>query len=132
MLSVSVPALVVEDLRATEAMGRSWNLVKSHFWHVLGVIVVAAILTGIVAGIIRLIGGSSAVGAAITGAIGQIIVAPYSALVSVPALPRPARSPRGVDGGAVANGAPHGGLKAGLPPTGGRAVRAGPLRRRRR
>jgi hypothetical protein len=81
--SVSVPALVVENVRGTEAMRRSWNLVRHHFWHVLGVILVAAILTGVIAGIIRAIGGSSAVGGAITSAVGQILVAPYSALVSV-------------------------------------------------
>lgn len=81
--SVSVPALVVESVRGTEAMRRSWRLVSQHFWHVLGVIVVTAILTGIVAGVIRAIGGSSAAGSAITGAIGQILVAPYSALVTV-------------------------------------------------
>jgi hypothetical protein len=44
-LSVSVPALVVENRRGTEAMKRSWNLVSSHFWHALGVILVAAIIT---------------------------------------------------------------------------------------
>jgi len=81
--SVSVPALVVENVRGTEAMRRSWNLVSHHFWHVLGVILVAAILTGVIAGIIRAIGGSSAVGGGITAAVGQILVAPYSALVSV-------------------------------------------------
>jgi len=33
MFSVSIPALVVENLRGTEAMSRSWNLVKGFFWH---------------------------------------------------------------------------------------------------
>ena len=86
MFAVSIPALVVENKRGTEAMSRSWNLVKGHFWHALGVIFVAGILTGIVAGIIR------AIGFAISDnwfvdwifqAIAQIIVAPFSALVGV-------------------------------------------------
>ncbi len=29
-LSVSIPALVVENRRGTDAMSRSWNLVKGH------------------------------------------------------------------------------------------------------
>jgi hypothetical protein len=86
MFSVSVPALVVENKRGTEAMGRSWNLVKGHFWHALVVLLVAGILTGIVSGIIQ------AIGTAISDnwfidwifqAIAQIIVAPFSALVGV-------------------------------------------------
>src|SRR5439155_19556398 len=81
--AVSVPAVVVENRRGTDAMRRSWDLVSSNFWHVLGVIVVAAILTGIVSGIVSAIGGSNSVLRLIFGAIGQIITAPYSALVTV-------------------------------------------------
>ena len=81
--SVSVPALVVENRRGTEAMRRSWGLVSGHFWHALVVILVAAIITGIVAGIIGSIGGSNWVLRWIFGAIGQIITAPFTALVSV-------------------------------------------------
>src|SRR5881409_1741575 len=47
-LSVSEPALIVENRRGTEALKRSWNLVRGHFWHALVVILIAAILTGIV------------------------------------------------------------------------------------
>ena len=83
MLSASVPAVVVENKRGTDAMRRSWDLVKSHFWHVLGVIIVAALLTGLVSGLISAIGGSNRVVGLITGMIAQILVAPYSALVSV-------------------------------------------------
>jgi hypothetical protein len=86
MFSVSIPALVVENRKGTEAMGRSWNLVKGHFWHALVVILVAGILTAIVSGIIQGIGG--AIGdnwfvAWIFQAVAQVIVAPFSALVAV-------------------------------------------------
>lgn len=81
--SVSVPAMVVENRRGTKAMGRSWNLVSGHFWHALGVILVAAIISAIVAGIIGSIGGSNWFLRWIFGAIGQIITAPFTALVSV-------------------------------------------------
>jgi hypothetical protein len=86
MFSVSVPALVVENRKGTEAMSRSWNLVKGHFWHALVVLLVAGIITGVVSGII------TAIGSAISDnwfvewifqAIAQIIVAPFSALVGV-------------------------------------------------
>ena len=56
-LSVSVPVLIVENRRGPSAMSRSWNLVKGHFWHAVGVIIVAGIITGIVGGIIGSIGG---------------------------------------------------------------------------
>ena len=49
-LSVSIPALVVEDRRGIAAMSRSWNLVKGHFWHAVGVIVVAGLIAGLSAG----------------------------------------------------------------------------------
>jgi hypothetical protein len=83
MFSVAVPALVVEGVRGTDAMRRSWNLVKGHFWHVFGVIVVAAILTGIVSGILGAIGGSNSVLRLIFGTIAQVLVAPFSALIAV-------------------------------------------------
>jgi hypothetical protein len=82
-LSVSVPALVVENLRGTAAMRRSWALVRNHFWHVLGVIVVAALMTGVVNSVLNAIGSHNRFLGAILGIIGQLIVAPFSALVSV-------------------------------------------------
>ncbi|MEX1264478.1 MAG: hypothetical protein WEE66_11215 [Actinomycetota bacterium] len=86
MFSVAIPALVVENLRGTEAMSRSWNLVKGHFWHAVGVIIVAAIIGAVVGGIIGAIGG--AIGdnwfvSWIFQAIAQIITAPFAAIVSV-------------------------------------------------
>jgi hypothetical protein len=81
--SVSIPALVVENKRGTEAMSRSWQLVSGHFWHALGVLFVAAIITGIVGGVIGALGGDNWFASWIFSAIGQIITAPFSALVSV-------------------------------------------------
>jgi len=81
--SVSVPVLIVENRRGTDAMSRSWNLVKGHFWHAVGVIVVAGLITGIVGGIIGSIGGNAWVVRWIFSSIGSIITAPFTALVSV-------------------------------------------------
>lgn len=83
MFSVSIPALVVENLRGTEAMSRSWNLVKGFFWHAVGVIVVAAIIGALVGGILGAIGGDNWFLAWIFQAIAQIITAPFAAIVSV-------------------------------------------------
>jgi hypothetical protein len=82
-LAVTIPALVVENKRGTDALGRSWNLVKGAFWHVLGTIVVAGIIAGLVSGIISAIGGDNFVVSWIFTSIGQIITVPFSALVSV-------------------------------------------------
>jgi hypothetical protein len=86
MFSVAIPALVVENLRGTDAMGRSWNLVKGNFWHALGLIIVAFILAAVVGGIIGAIGGAISDNWFVTwifSSIAQIIVAPFTALVSV-------------------------------------------------
>jgi hypothetical protein len=82
-LSLSIPALIVEDRRGTDALGRSWGLVSGHFWHALGVIFVAALLVGVVSGIIGSIGGTNWGVRWIFTAIAQILTAPYAALVSV-------------------------------------------------
>ena len=82
-LSMSVPAFIIERRGVTDSISRSWNLVSGSWWHVLGVIVVAAIIAGIVNGILTAIGGSTFIGAWLLSAIAQIITAPFVALVSV-------------------------------------------------
>jgi hypothetical protein len=82
-LSVSIPVLIVENRRGTEAMSRSWNLVKGHFWHALGVILVAAIIAGVISSIIAAIGGDAWFMQWIFSSIGAILTAPFTALVSV-------------------------------------------------
>jgi hypothetical protein len=42
--SLVVPALVAERLAPTAALGRSFNLVKGHFWLVLGLLLVSAVV----------------------------------------------------------------------------------------
>jgi hypothetical protein len=81
--AVSVPALVVENRRGTDAMRRSWALVSGHFWHALGTIVVAMIIAGVVSGIIGAIGGSNWFLRWIFTAIAQIVTVPFTSLVGV-------------------------------------------------
>ena len=82
-LSVSIPALIVEDRRGTDAMSRSWNLVKGHFWHALGTVVVAYVIVWFVGLILGLIGGDNWFLGWIFDSIAQIITAPFAALVTV-------------------------------------------------
>lgn len=81
--AMAMPAFIVERKGITASMSRSWQLVRGSWWHTLGVIVVAGILAGIVSGAIGAIGGSTLIGSWIFGAIGQIITAPFVALVAV-------------------------------------------------
>ena len=83
LLSVTIPVLVVENRRGTEAMRRSWNLVRGSFWHAFGVIVVAFLITAIVSGILGALGGSNWFVRWIFTAIAQIVTAPFTALVGV-------------------------------------------------
>ena len=83
LFSVSIPALVVENRRGTDAMSRSWNLAKGHFWHALGVIIVAFIIAAVISAILSAIGGDNWFLAWIFSAIAQIITAPFTALVTV-------------------------------------------------
>jgi hypothetical protein len=82
-LSVSVSAFIIERLGVTASMSRSWKLVSGQWWHTLGVIVVAAIIAGVVNGILTAIGGSNFFLYWIFSSIGQIITAPFVALVNV-------------------------------------------------
>jgi hypothetical protein len=86
MLSVAIPALVIENKRGTDAMSRSWNLVKGYFWHALGTLVVAYLVTivvGLVLGLLSSAFSDNWFISWIFSAIAQIITAPFMALVTV-------------------------------------------------
>ncbi len=82
-LSVSIQSLVVENRRGTKAIGRSWELTKGHFWHVLGAFLLALIIAAAVTGITGSIGGRSWLLEAIFTSIGQILTQPFVALVGI-------------------------------------------------
>ncbi len=82
-LTVVIPALLFENKRGTESLGRSWNLVRGHFWHVVGVVIVTGLITGIVSGIFNALGGNNWLLYWIMDSIGRIITVPFAALVSV-------------------------------------------------
>lgn len=82
-LSMAVPAYVVEGMKGSAALTRSWNLVKPNFWHALGVFVLAYlvmlggwIVVTIFAQVSELLGGLLALAVA-------FVVLPFFSLVFV-------------------------------------------------
>jgi hypothetical protein len=83
-LAVSTQALVVEDKRGTEAMRRSWDLVGGHWWHAAFTLLVAALITGVVNGVITAPFGAGAwFLQGIAAAVATTVTLPYGALVGV-------------------------------------------------
>ena len=82
-LSVSIPALIVENRRGTDAISRSWNLTTGHFWHVLGTWIVAYIIAAIVSAILTALGGDNWLVRGILASIASVITTPFVALVTV-------------------------------------------------
>jgi hypothetical protein len=83
-LAVSTQALVVEGRRPTEAMGRSWELVRGHWWHAFGTLIVAGLLTGVVNAVITApFSGSNWFAQAVAAAVATVITLPYGVLVGV-------------------------------------------------
>lgn len=83
-LAVSLPALVVEDKRGSQALGRSWDLTTGYFWHVAGTVVLAFLITGVVSSVIQalFVAGGWFI-QALAAAAAQIVTAPFTALVTV-------------------------------------------------
>jgi hypothetical protein len=83
---------LIENLRGTRALGRSYRLVKGRWWRTAGVLLVATILLGFVAGVIQgvlvtiALTGSGSVLVAVTvvslaAAISSVLTQPFHAAV---------------------------------------------------
>jgi hypothetical protein len=84
MLSLTIPSLVVENKRGMEALSRSWELVKEHFWHVFGAFFVAELIAGVVGGVIHAVFGFGGWFVRFIGdSIAGIITMPFVAIVIV-------------------------------------------------
>jgi hypothetical protein len=101
MLGFTPTLIVLERLDVVSAMRRSFALVKGDFWRVFGIVVLAQLVAGMIAGAVSLpftfggqlllvMGSASTSGiivgmilTAIGGAIGQIITSPFNAGVVV-------------------------------------------------
>jgi hypothetical protein len=90
-LAVSLPVLVVEGRRGSQALSRSWSLVSGQWWHSFGTIVLAWLLLGIVSTVIRGIvhaitvrlGTAGWVVQALPVAVATMLLLPYGAAVMV-------------------------------------------------
>jgi hypothetical protein len=82
-LAVSIEALVVEGRRGTQAMGRSWELVRGHWWHAFGTLLVAALLTGLVNSLITAPFGDTNWFVQGLVAVATVVTLPYGVLVGV-------------------------------------------------
>ncbi|HEV7937660.1 MAG TPA: YciC family protein [Solirubrobacteraceae bacterium] len=81
--SVAAPSLVIERHGVFAAFGRSRELVRGHGWPVFGVILVVVALTIVVGLIVAIIAsGLGTVGVAIAQWILDILLAPFTALIS--------------------------------------------------
>jgi hypothetical protein len=56
--AVSVPALLVEGLGPSRAVGRSWSLVEGRWWRTLGIVLVVLLLTWVASAILGATGGA--------------------------------------------------------------------------
>ena len=82
-LYCGIPALVIEDKRGREALRRSWNLVRGRGWPVFGTFIVAAVLSGIVNGVLTAPFGDNWAARSIGASIASVLTMPFMALVGV-------------------------------------------------
>jgi hypothetical protein len=90
-LAASIPALVVEGRRGSQALSRSWSLVSGQWWHTFGTIVLAWLLLGIVStvirGIVHIVTAPVVAGGwvvqALPVAVATMLLLPYAAAVLV-------------------------------------------------
>jgi uncharacterized membrane protein YjfL (UPF0719 family) len=80
--SLIAPSVVLENRSAGEALSRSWELVKGHSWTVFGVILVAAILSGLASSVIAalFVFLGDFLGTWVGSVVANSIVAPFVAL----------------------------------------------------
>jgi hypothetical protein len=86
LLSVSVPAQVVEGTGARRALLRSWNLVGGHWWHTFGTVLLTWLLLGLAVNLLVAAAGALGLGwlaETVAQALAITLAAPFAALVGV-------------------------------------------------
>ncbi len=93
LFAVAVPSLILERKRVFAALGRSVELTRSHFWHVLGLVVTASLIgsllnAGLAAGLnlwITRAGSATTIVLAqtVTNAIASVLTVPFVATATV-------------------------------------------------
>jgi hypothetical protein len=90
-LSLTPAVVVVEDVRGTSAVGRSWRLTQGHFWRVLGTLILSGLISAIGAAVIQvpseaismMIGPDGWPVSALGAAVASVVVTPFSLLIVV-------------------------------------------------
>jgi len=90
-LALAPAVLVVEDVRGTKAVGRSWRLTAGHFWRVLGTLILSGLISAIGAAIIQIPTEFAAVAlgpdgwpvSALGAALASALITPFSLLIVV-------------------------------------------------
>jgi Membrane domain of glycerophosphoryl diester phosphodiesterase len=90
-LALAAPVVVVEDIRGTAAVGRSWRLTQGKFWRVLGVLVLSGLITTVGALIITIpteaiaiaIGPAGWPISALGASLASVLITPFSLLIVV-------------------------------------------------
>jgi len=86
LFAVAIPVVILERRSVFAAMGRSWELTRSHFWHVLGLVLSATILSALLnIGLATVLNLWSAHGASPTSlAIAQGVTNGLASLLTAP------------------------------------------------
>jgi hypothetical protein len=90
-LALAPAVLVVEDVRGTKAVGRSWRLTNGHFWRVLGTLILSGLIAAVGAAIIQIPTEFAAVAlgpdgwpvSALGAALASVLITPFSLLIVV-------------------------------------------------
>jgi hypothetical protein len=90
-LSLTPAVLVVEDVRGTKAVGRSWRLTAGHFWRVLGTLILSGLIGAIGAAIIQIptetistmVGPEGWPVSALGSVLASVLITPFSLLIVV-------------------------------------------------
>jgi Membrane domain of glycerophosphoryl diester phosphodiesterase len=93
--SLALPALLLEDKKGSEALGRSYNLIKGRWWRSFGLLMAGYILASVIAGIVQgilaalmfvAVGDDSVMSvilSSLAGLAGQVITTPFIAALTV-------------------------------------------------
>jgi hypothetical protein len=90
-LSLTPAVLVVEDVRGTKAVGRSWRLTAGHSWRVLGTLILSGLIGAIGAAIIQIptetistmVGPDGWPVSALGSVLASVLITPFSLLIVV-------------------------------------------------
>ncbi len=97
---LNAPAIMMENANAIDGLSRSWRITKGHFWSLLGAIIVASILVGLITAVFGVPAGlvdrvvASRVPSIIAAVLASAIVGPWLVILAAVAYDLIVRYPR--------------------------------------